>query len=145
MVIVGRPLFEDYDPEAYAKQCGIADRVHYLGYVDDGDLPGMYGAAELLAFPSAYEGFGLPVVEAMACGCPVVCAGGSSLPEAGGDAAIYADPENPQEFLDAMVRLMREEEARRERVEKGLDHAASFTRKRFAKELFRAYGEAMEA
>ena len=145
MVIAGRPLFKEYDPEAYAERCGMRNRVHYLGYVDDEDLPGLYGAAELLVFPSAYEGFGLPIVEAMACGCPVVSAEGSSLPEAGGEAAVYADPEDPEAFLEAILGPIRDPDAREERVQKGVDHAASFTRERFARELTAAYRKAVSA
>ncbi len=75
-----------------AEQLGLRDRVKFLGFTPDEDLPALYAMAALFAYPSLYEGFGLPVAEAMACGTPVVCSNTSSLPEVGGDAVLYFDP-----------------------------------------------------
>ncbi len=144
LVICGRRLFPDYDAEAYAAGKGLSDRVRYVGYVADEDLPGLYGVAELLAFPSAYEGLGLPVVEAMACGCPVVSADNTSLPEAGGKAAVYADPEDACAFAEAMLLLLEDEKEREGRIELGLEHAAKFTRARFAGQLLNIYAQVLD-
>ena len=143
-MICGRRLFPDYDAEAYAAGKGLSDRVRYVGYVADEDLPGLYGVAELLAFPSAYEGLGLPVVEAMACGCPVVSADNTSLPEAGGKAAVYADPEDACAFAEAMLLLLEDEKEREGRIELGLEHAAKFTRARFAGQLLNIYAQVLD-
>lgn len=84
---------------------GIHVRVHALGYVDDATLAALYRACRLFAFPSRYEGFGLPVLEAMSYGAPVVAADASALPEAGGDAALYVPPEDPQALAEAILRV----------------------------------------
>jgi glycosyltransferase involved in cell wall biosynthesis len=139
LVLAGRRLFSDYDPEAHAADRGVADRVTCLGYVDDGDLPGLYAAASVFAFPSAYEGFGLPVTEAMACGCPVVTAGNSSLPEAGGEAALYADPADADAFAEALLRLLEEGAERERRIRLGLEHVKQFSMEKFAERLLQVY------
>lgn len=144
LVLAGRRLFKDYDAEAYAAAQGVADRVRYLGYVADEDLPGLYASAELLAFPSGYEGFGLPVAEALACGCPVVSADNSSLPEAGGEAAVYADPEDPEAFAEAMLRLLEDADERGRRAQLGLEHVKKFTRRKFAQRLLSVYRQVLE-
>jgi glycosyltransferase involved in cell wall biosynthesis len=145
LVFAGRTLFPESDPERHAGRLGLRDRVRSLGYVDDGDLPGLYAGAQLLAFPSAYEGFGLPVTEAMACGCPVVCADNSSLPEAGGDAAVYIDPDDADAFAGAMALLLDDHAERDRRIEVGLRHAARFTREAFARDLMAVYREVLAA
>lgn len=85
---------------------GLQDQVHFTGYVPDEDLPFWYNAATLLVFPSLYEGFGMPVVEAMACGTAVACAHTSSLPEAAGNAALLFDPHNPQELAERITAVL---------------------------------------
>jgi glycosyltransferase involved in cell wall biosynthesis len=144
LVLGGRRLFADYDPVARAAELGVAERVHYLGYVDDADLPGLYGGAELLAYPSSYEGFGLPVAEALACGCPVVTAPNTSLPEAGGEAALYADPSDRNALAEAMLTLLEDRAERERRIALGLRHAAQFTRERFAQQLLEVYRRVLE-
>ena len=85
---------------------GIRDRVRFTGYVSEKDLPLWYNAAELFVFPSLYEGFGMPVVEAMACGTPVIAARTSSIPEAAGEAAALFDPQNEDELADRMASVL---------------------------------------
>ena len=144
LVIVGRRLFEDYDAQGRAAELGLSGRVTCPGYVEDGDLPGLYAGAELLAFPSSCEGLGLPIPEAMACGTPVVSARNSSLPEAGGEAALYADPEDAEGFAEAMLLLLEDRQEREERIHLGLEHAAKFTRRRFAEQLLSVYSQVLE-
>lgn len=88
------------------KALGLEDRVHFAGYVPDDDLPLWYNAAFALLFPSRYEGFGLPIVEAMACGTPVIAADTSSLPEAGGRAALYFDARSPEDCARQLEALL---------------------------------------
>lgn len=85
---------------------GLTDRVRFLGYVPDEELPLLYQAAELFVYPSLYEGFGVPLVEAMASGCPVVCSNRSSMPEVVGDAGILVDPEDAAAMADAMGQVL---------------------------------------
>ncbi len=111
------------------------DNIRILGFVGDDDLPALYRGASLFAFPSLYEGFGLPVLEAMACGAPVVCSGTSSLPEVCGDAALLVDPLIPGDMTEAMIRLLEETELRDQIVSRGLARAATFTWERSARRL----------
>ena len=81
------------------------DNVQYLGYVPDGDVPGLYALSQALVFPSLFEGFGMPVLEAMRVGCPVICSDLPSLREIAGDAALYFDPERPEELADRITEI----------------------------------------
>jgi glycosyltransferase involved in cell wall biosynthesis len=104
----------------------LAGRVRFLGRVPRADLPGLYGGAEAFAFPTLYEGFGLPVLEAMACGCPVVASDRTAVPEVAGDSALLADPTDPGAFADALLQVLRDESVTRSLTEKGLARAAGF-------------------
>ena len=111
------------------------DRVRILGFVEDADLPALYRGADLFVFPSFYEGFGLPVLEAMACGVPVVCSGVSSLPEVAGDAALLVDPEDEDGLMGAMERALEDEGLRQEMMARGRARAAQFTWEQAARRL----------
>ncbi len=115
------------------------DRVRVLGFVEDADLPALYRGADLFVFPSFYEGFGLPVLEAMACGVPVVCSGVSSLPEVAGDAALLVDPEDEDGLRGAMERALEDEGLRREMAARGRARAAQFTWERAARQLLEVF------
>ena len=110
-----------------ARQLGIGDRVHYLGFVPDADLPALYRRAHAVVFPSLYEGFGLPPLEAMACGCPVASSRRASLAEVCGDAAAVLEPEDPRQMADAINALVDDEQARGELRDRGLAWASRFT------------------
>ncbi len=122
---------------AEAEQHG--DRVRILGFVDEADLPAVYRNAALFAFPSLYEGFGLPVLEAMACGVPVVCSNGSSLPEVAGDAALLVDPLNTDGLAEAMARALEDADLRREMIARGLARATRFTWEQAARQLLTTF------
>jgi glycosyltransferase involved in cell wall biosynthesis len=111
------------------------DRVRMLGFVDDADLPALYRGAALFAFPSLYEGFGLPVLEAMACGVPVVCSNTSSVPEVAGDAALLIDPHDEESLAQALERLLSDEGLREQMVKQGFERAGQFTWERAARQL----------
>src|SRR5207302_1599989 len=85
-----------------AEDLGVASQVIFTGFVEESDLAALYSAARLYACPSFYEGFGFTVLEAMACGVPVVCSTETSLPEVAGDAVLYADPHSPEQFGRAL-------------------------------------------
>lgn len=123
------------DPEA-------GRRVRALGFVPDGDMPGIYAAAEAFVFPSLGEGFGLPVIEAMACGTPVMVSRATCLPEVAGDAAVFFDPEDPADIARAM-RLTLRPDLHREMKQKGLRRAEIFTWENAARETQKAYADAL--
>jgi glycosyltransferase involved in cell wall biosynthesis len=118
--------------------------VRFLGYVDDSDLPALYTHAAAFAMPSLYEGFGLPVLEAMACGTPVVTSTVSSLPEAAGDAALLVDPTNIEAIADALRRIISDTRLAQELRAKGLAHVMPFTWGRTAKQLLEAFDKALK-
>ncbi len=118
------------------------EKVRLLGYVDDDDLARLYSGALALIFPSRYEGFGLPVLEAMACGCPVVTTREASMPEVGGDAALYMKDPGDAEGLAAMLKELAESPlCRRQWAEKGMAQARRFSWRNTAETTFRAFEE----
>ncbi len=119
----------------------IAARVTRLGYVPSDDLAALYSAADALVLPSHYEGFGLPVVEAMTCGCPVITSNVSSLPEAGGDAAVYCDPGDTDSLAQAIQRVLSDPDLRSRMIASGYEQARRFSWRNCAEATYRAYGE----
>jgi glycosyltransferase involved in cell wall biosynthesis len=117
----------------------LTDRVLMPGAVAEPDLPAIYSAASLFAFPSLFEGFGLPVLEAMACGTPVVCSSATSLPEVAGDAALLVDPLDVDAIASAMDRVLSDQSLASRLRSRGVDRAAEFTWARTARETLDAY------
>ena len=105
------------------------------GYVERKDLPALYSSAKVFVFPSFYEGFGLPVLEALACGTPCIISSTSSLPEVGGDAALYFDPNSLNELVEKMELIYNNEELRIDLSEKAIKQASKFSLEKFAKEF----------
>jgi glycosyltransferase involved in cell wall biosynthesis len=123
---------------------GIADAVEFLGYVPDADLPALYARSIALIQASTYEGFGLPVIEAMASGCPVISARNSGLIEAGGDAALFFQT-NDREGLEERMSALAGDRALRERcIRLGCGHARKFTWEKTAREALEVYRKAMD-
>jgi glycosyltransferase involved in cell wall biosynthesis len=109
------------------------------GFVPDEDLPAVYAGAVLSVLPSLYEGFGLPILESMACGTPVVCSQAASLPELGGDAARYFDPKSVRDIAAAIGEVWRDEGLSRDMRRRGLAQAAQFSWERTARETMQLY------
>lgn len=126
---------------ALAARLGLEGRVHWLGTVPGEDLPALYNLADCFVFPSLYEGFGLPVLEAMACGTPVVCSNLASLPEVAGDAALLVDPREPAALAQAILDVLGDETLRGRLREAGLRRAAAFTWARTAAATANVYRE----
>lgn len=117
----------------------VREEIVWLNFVPEEDLPAIYNLATLFVFPSLYEGFGLPLLEAMACGCPVVCSNTSSLPEIAGDAAILVDPTSIEQLADGICRVLTEDNLRNSLIKKGLKTASSFSWERAAKETLEVF------
>ena len=116
-------------------------RIEFTGYVDDAALDQLYSSAGIFAFPSLDEGFGIPVLEAMAWGVPVVTSNRSALPEVGGDAVLYADPEREEEIAGALCRLAGDEGLRKDLAARGRIRAAEFSWGESVRRTFRIYRE----
>jgi glycosyltransferase involved in cell wall biosynthesis len=129
-----------YD-EIFAKvvELGLEDAVHFCGFVDDADLPALYSGADFVAYPSLYEGFGLPIIEALACGTPVLTGDNSCLPEAAGPGAVYINAQEVDSIAQGMVQLATDRVLRQQLADKGRAHAAKFTWERSADQLLAAY------
>ncbi|OQY46060.1 MAG: hypothetical protein B6242_08865 [Anaerolineaceae bacterium 4572_78] len=139
LVIVGAkkwkftPIFET------VQRLNLESHLHFTGYIPDEDLPAIYNGADVFVFPSLYEGFGLPVLEAMACGTPVITSNISSLPEVAGKAALYVFPKNIQEITDAMYRLLTDSALADDLRTRGLTQAKKFSWEKTAQETIAVY------
>jgi glycosyltransferase involved in cell wall biosynthesis len=141
LVVAGQKGWMYEEALATAAGSGVADRIHFTGFVDDADLPALYSLASVFAFPSWYEGFGVPVLEAMACGTPVVAADNSSLPEVVGEAGLLVDAADTDGLARAIGQVLSEDALRRRLAARGLERAQRFTWARAAEQLLQVYGE----
>jgi glycosyltransferase involved in cell wall biosynthesis len=145
LVLVGRQgWLMDHLP-ALIRQSGLEGRVSVRHDITDADLPLVYNASLAVTYPSFYEGFGLPPLEAMQCGVPVLTSNASSLPEVVGDAALAVDPESVDEIAAGMVSLATNERLRRDLASRGIERARTFTWRHCAEVTLEAYGEAASA
>jgi glycosyltransferase involved in cell wall biosynthesis len=129
------------DPLRIARELGIADSVVTPGWIAEEDRPLLYAAATVFVYPSRYEGFGLPVLEAMACGVPVVTTNAASIPELAGPAAFQLDPNDTKHMAAPIIRLCTEEESRDAMIERGFAQVEKFSWAKTAEETLRAYRE----
>ncbi len=128
---------------AQVEELGLTGEIIFPGYVSQQDLPLWYNAAELFVYPSRFEGFGLPVLEAMACGVPVVTTNVASLPEVAGDAAWLVSPDDESQLIEAMRCVLNDPSLRQEMRARGLAQAAAFTWERTARQTAKTYHQAM--
>ena len=138
LVIAGAWDEHYLEPKELVARKNLTDTVNFLGPIPDADLPGLYAAATAFIFPSRYEGFGLPVLEAMSCGTPVACSNTSSLPEVTGNAALLFAPDNINAIADSLEQLM-DKQTRLLLRERGLQQAARFTWQRTAQQTLSVY------
>jgi glycosyltransferase involved in cell wall biosynthesis len=142
LVLAGATGWFSQEIIAQAKGSQYAGRIHLTGYVADGDLPALMAGAITFTFPSLYEGFGLPILEAQSLGVPVMSAKGSSLPEVAGDAALYVDPTDVEAIAQAMLRLSQDEALRQELIAAGHRNVQRFSWAKAAAETLAVLEEA---
>ena len=135
LVIAGGKKKYENHLKQYVKTVKLENYVHFLGYVPIELMPSLYREALALVFPSLYEGFGIPLLEAMACGCPVLCSNTSSMPEVCGEAAFYFDPLNTTDISSSMQAVITHEDLRNELKKKGLIQCSKFSWQQTAESL----------
>lgn len=144
LVIAGGQGWLDSPIYRTIESLGLGERVQFTGFARDEDLPALYSDAACMAYPSLYEGFGFPVLEAMACGTPVLTSTASSMPEVAGDAAILVDPYNVDAIRDGLERLLDDDALRADLAVRGRAQAQRFTWARAAEQLGRVYRKLLE-
>jgi glycosyltransferase involved in cell wall biosynthesis len=146
LVIVGKCgwLGEELDRQVAGLPAAVARDIIWTGYVADDDLPALYGGADAFCYPSKYEGFGLPPLEAMACGCPVLCVRASSIPEVVGDAAVLLPPADSGAWAAALEKLLTQPLVRERWRARGLERARRFSWEQTARETLRIYEESLD-
>jgi glycosyltransferase involved in cell wall biosynthesis len=145
LVIGGQAKWQSSAIYQQVEQQGLSSFIHFTGYIPDEDLPALYRGAEIFVYPSIYEGFGLPPLEAMASGIPVICSKASALPEAVGDAALLIDPLDTGSIVQALRELVSDAARRQALTRAGLARAAQFSWEKTARETIAVYEEATHA
>lgn len=120
------------------------ENIHYLGFISDIELVKVYNLATCFVFPSFYEGFGLPVLESMACGTPVVCSNTSSLPEVGGDAVVYCNPNDIDDIKNKIELVLDDKNLQNNMITKGLERAKLFSWEKSASEHLKVFKEVLQ-
>ena len=143
LVFVGRLGWMYEEIFRLVTELGLSERVCFTGYVDAEDLPVVYNLALLFAYPTLYEGFGLPVLEAMACGLPVITSRVSSIPEITADAAVLVEPGDEQALAEGLSRLLQDEPLRASLSARGRERSALFTWQRTAERTFEVYRQVL--
>ncbi len=127
LVLAGNDWTRAEEVHKAAEATGFGDEICFTGFAANEDLPHLYCGADLFVFPSLYEGFGMPILEAMACGIPIACSNASSLPEVAGDAAMYFDPKDEQTIADTLLRTLTDTSTLARLAKTGAAHAAGFS------------------
>lgn len=141
IVIIGKRTNYTEKIEEFVCEHGLEERVHILSNVPFDDLPTLYQLAEIFVYPSRFEGFGIPIIEALNSGVPVVAATGSCLEEAGGPDSIYVDPDDVQGVANAFKQVYADSEKRIEMIEKGVGYAKQFSERKQAEEIMNIYNQ----
>ncbi len=139
LIIAGGEGWLSTDIYQWIVEMGAESSIRFLGYVPASDLPWLYCGATCFVYPSLYEGFGLPALEAMACGIPLITSNTSSLPEVAGDAALLIDPLSEEELRSAIIKVVSDPTLRQKMSEKGLDQAKQFSWEQVARDTLKVY------
>ena len=139
IVIIGRHTPYTDTVARYARDHGLEARVHILHHVSDAELPAYYAAAEAFVYPSRYEGFGIPIIEAISCGLPVVACTGSCLEEAGGPDTLYVSPDDPQAMAAAIAQVLKGAPGRDQRILRSREYIRRFQGNDVAGQVYRLY------
>jgi glycosyltransferase involved in cell wall biosynthesis len=141
LVLAGKDTWFGGRVREAARESGLEGRIHFTGFVSDDDLLQLYNACECFAFPSFYEGFGIPVLEAMACGRAVICSNSSAIPEVADGAALLFDPSDSEQMVRALADVLMEHELRARMERLGLKRASYFSWRKTAEMTLKVYGE----
>jgi glycosyltransferase involved in cell wall biosynthesis len=139
LVLIGQKGWHHQPIFAAIESSHWRSQIHHLDYLSDELVALFYSKAEAFVYPSYYEGFGLPVLEAMTLGAPVITSNTSSLPEVAGDAALFVNPDDPMDLVDAILQIISDSNLRHELIEKGHKRAKLFSWERTARETLKAY------
>jgi len=145
LVLTGVAMKSNKEVLEDIRHLGLGDTVKVLGYVPYNDLPYLYNLARLMVFPSLFEGFGIPLIEAMACGCPIACSNVTSIPEIAGDAGVMFDPASVEDMAEKVWGLWNNEAMRQELKLKGLERVKRFSWDSTARETIKVYGKVASA
>lgn len=144
LVLTGQPPSNPKEVERLLVKYGLKGQVIHLGYVDKGDLPSLYWGALALIFPSYFEGFGIPILEAFKTKCPVIASNATSIPEVAGDGALYFDPDDEEQLTRHILTILENRETREDLLLKGLDRLEKFSYKCSAERLWDSFEEALK-
>ena len=139
LVLIGKNGYGGEEIRKFIQESSCCKNIIELDYISHNELPLFYQNAELFFFPSYYEGFGMPVLEALACGCPVITSATSAIPEAGGDAVLYVDPFNVDDIADKTLFLLNNSKLKKELIQKGSSHVKKFTWEQTAQKTIKVY------
>ncbi|HEX7583333.1 MAG TPA: glycosyltransferase family 1 protein [Prolixibacteraceae bacterium] len=145
LVVVGKVTDYQHKVQKFIEADLNRLQVFFLSRIHDDELAVLYQMADVMVYPSLFEGFGLPVAEAQASGCPVITSNTSSLPEAGGEAAIYINPEKPEEIGKALKKLLADQILRKKLIAAGIINARRFTPENFARQIKQLYNNLLDA
>jgi glycosyltransferase involved in cell wall biosynthesis len=145
IVVVGQPRWKYQEDKKLIETLGLRDRIRFLHFVPNEEMPMIYNLADCFVYPSLYEGFGLAGVEAMACGCPMAAANAAAIPEVADGAAVLFDPYSPQEIADSIMTLLHDEQIRETCIRRGLERAKAFTWERTARDTLQLFRDLVEA
>ncbi len=139
LIVIGKKKSYFKKVQQFINENTLSDRIIFLDYVPNEELPAIYANADIFIYPSVFEGFGIPIIEALTCGTPVITTQGGCFPEAGGKHSIYIDPANHEQLAAEIKNILSSPELRKSMIEKGLEHSKKFLPETIAGEMMKVY------